>query len=100
MNTMLIREVGATIESLHGQCPVQADGTIGPKKFYFRSRWNQWRIQVGADVHRPEFVYGEPWGNSPGEAGYMPEDVAILMIIKGLEAFKRWEAGDVPESQP
>lgn len=97
MQKIRIKELNASIDWLSGQCPVQAEGVIGDRRFYFRSRWNQWRIQIGDvdPVAKPLFSYGEPWGDEPGEAGYMPEDTAIVMIIRGLDAYKIWEDQDV-----
>lgn len=92
MENFILRDVNARVKWLSGNCPVQAEGSIGKKRFYFRSRWNQWQISVGTvdPIIKPEFVYGEPWGKEPGDAGYMPNDTAIMMMIKGLELYKEW----------
>lgn len=98
MREILLRDLKARITMLGGQCPVQAEGTVGSKRFYFRSRWEQWSLHIGDDpIYNPEFVYGEPWGKTPGDAGYMPEDEAIAMIARGLDAYKTWEGNGVRE---
>lgn len=100
MQRIRIRELNASIEWLSGQCPVQAEGVIGGRKFYFRARWNKWSVSIGDDpVGNPEFFYSEPWGDEPGEAGYMPEDTAIVMIIRGLDAYRAWEGENVQEGK-
>lgn len=89
MQKIRIKELNASIEWLSGQCPVQAEGDIGGKKFYFRARWNKWSVAIGDNpVGKPEFIYSESWGNTPGEAGYMTEDESIVAIIRGLDAYK------------
>lgn len=92
MEGLRLPEINATIEDLGGYCPVQGGGKMGKYRFYFRSRWNKWTISIGEidPVCKPVFIYSEPWGEEPGAAGYMSEEEAILMIIKGLEVFKQW----------
>lgn len=41
------------IDSLGGNCPVQADGFIDGEPFYFRSRGQHWSIEIGpGNTHR------------------------------------------------
>ena len=83
MRNVLLRDVNATLDYLEGQCPV-----VG--------RWNQWQLVVG-DSRRPQFLYGEPCGDAPGDAGYLEEREAVLMIVRGLEAYRAWEGTNVQE---
>lgn len=99
MKSALIRQLGATVENLYGQCPLQGEGTVGTKRFYFRARWNQWTIQVGDDPWKPDFVYAEPWGAEPGVAGYMTEEEGLLVICRGLEHYAVWRESRVQEGQ-
>lgn len=70
------------IERIGGLCPVQAEGTIGGKPFYFRARHQQWSLSIGgADViMEPEWHTSQPWGNGPFDAGYMPVEDAAAII--------------------
>lgn len=68
------------IDYIGGNCPVQAEGTIAGKPFYFRARGDHWSIRIGDDPHRYgvnlDFIHDEDYGESPYEAGWMPlEDV-------------------------
>lgn len=94
---------GIVIDWLDGNCPVQAEGTIDGRRFYFRARGEHWSIEVhpAADLaagylewpsHGSEvpgyFEYRERWGNGPYEAGWMPDDIAVQMIAKGAELYR------------
>jgi hypothetical protein len=64
------------IRYLGGNCPVQGEGTINGKKFYFRARGEHWSLGVGADpVGEPEWYHEKPYGVWP-DAGWMPLDEA------------------------
>lgn len=81
------------IESIGGECPVQAEGTIYRHPFYFRARGDQWSIGVGGDpVSSPIWDRREPWGLWP-EAGYMPHDVVEDYIHESAAMFRRWLLG-------
>ena len=51
------------IESIGGQCPVQAEGTIDGKPFYFRARNAYWSIGIGGEdvVCSPEWYFDAPY---------------------------------------
>ena len=69
------------INWLGGNCPVQAEGTICGKPFYFRSRGEHWSIGIGGEpVREPEWEREEEWGDGPFAAGWMPEDEARRII--------------------
>ena len=69
------------IESIGGNCPVQADGTIDGHKFYFRARGD--RLQM--HVHRFDVFADDAWffeqryRESP-DAGYISNDLALAWI--------------------
>lgn len=77
------------ISWLGGNCPVQAEGTINGKAFYFRARGEHWSIGIGGDpVGDPEWECCEPYGSWP-DAGWMTEDEARGFIA---DAAARYEA--------
>lgn len=76
------------IDYIYGACPVQAEGTIDGKEFYFRARWDSWSIGIGGDaVMCPEWSYMESYGDSPGAAGWMPKYEAIAFIAKAVKLY-------------
>lgn len=73
------------IRWIGGNCPVQAEGTVGGQEFYFRARGDSWSIGIGGDVVLdPEWGYEEDWGDGPYDAGWMPQHVALQMIGKAV----------------
>lgn len=60
------------IDSYGGNCPVQAEGTVNGKPFYFRARGEHWSMRIGgADViGDPEWRHEQEYGPWP-EAGWM-----------------------------
>lgn len=83
------------IEVLGGSCPVQAEGTIDGKRFYFRARGNRWSLAVhptcdGDFLSWPDgwWEHWENWGDDPYAAGWMPEDVAREKIGYGAELYR------------
>jgi hypothetical protein len=76
------------IEMIGGSCPVQAEGTIDGREFYFRARGGAWRLNIGGDVVcDPEWSHHEPYGDSPFAAGWMSEDDARFFIRKAAELY-------------
>ena len=69
------------IELMGGNCPVQAEGTVGGKEFYFRARGCHWRLCIGgADpVGSPEWEHAEWYGQWP-DAGWMTEEEAEAFL--------------------
>ena len=69
------------IKRLGGKCPVQAEGTIDGKDFYFRARGNRWSIGIGGEpVGDPEWYHDQPYGDEPFAAGWMDESEAVDFI--------------------
>lgn len=88
---------GVLIDWLGGNCPVQAEGSIDGRRFYFRARGEHWSIAVHPTAtdeyeHWPrdaaEWRHEEEWGDGPYAAGWMPEDVAREMIAKGAGLYR------------
>lgn len=77
------------IRWIGGNCPVQAEGSVGGYEFYFRARGARWSMSIGGEdvVMDPAFYHEEEWGTGPFDAGWMPEDVALQMIGKSAKIF-------------
>lgn len=81
---------GIEIDGLGGNCPVQAEGHIDGKPFYFRARGERWQIGIGgADtILEPEWYHEEPYGSLPFEAGWMDEEEASAFIVKAAGLYR------------
>jgi len=80
---------GLTITRLGGNCPVQAEGVVDGEPFYFRARWEHWRLEIGNPSLDPEWSYQERYGDSPYAAGWMNEDEARAFIAQAVERWRR-----------
>ena len=50
------------IDMLGGNCPVQAEGTIDGRPFYFRARGQSWSMGIGGDVvGDPDWYMKQIW---------------------------------------
>lgn len=79
---------------LGGNCPVQAEGTVGGKKFYFRARYGHWSLSIGDDpVPSPEWYYEEEYGTEPFDAGWMSEDEVRAFIAKAVGLYEAANKG-------
>ena len=82
-----------TIGWLGGNCPVQAEGTIGGEPFYFRARGDRWTIAIGGDVidntvgrgaaDKPSWFYEEEYSG----AGWMTEAEARAFIEDAAQRY-------------
>jgi hypothetical protein len=88
---------GLLIDWLGGNCPVQAEGTVDGRPFYFRARGQRWSLEVADETgrldywHSPDsrsWFYQEPWGEGDYAAGWMPESDARDMIDKGVAIWR------------
>jgi len=77
------------IETIGGNCPLQAEGTIDGVPFYFRARGRRWAMSIGKDPvgilstieSKPNEWFAEcTWGHDRFAAGWMPEDEARRLI--------------------
>ncbi len=76
------------IAYIGGNCPVQSEGEIGDKLFYFRARHEHWSLGIGGDpVLYPEWYHEEEWGEGPHDAGWMPQHVALAMMAKAFALY-------------
>lgn len=77
------------IDQLGGNCPVQAEGTIGGQPFYFRARGEHWSFGVGADpVGEPDWYHEEEYPGGKYAAGWMSEDEARAFIDKAAQLYR------------
>lgn len=79
------------IQSIGGNCPVQAEGRINGEPFYFRARGRWWSLSVGGSdvVGDPQWYHEEPWGEDPYSAGWMDESEARRLIDVGVNLYRR-----------
>lgn len=74
------------MESLGGACPTQATGYVDGVEFYFRSRWDSWRMSVGGDpVTTPEFSTK----GYDDAAGWLSDWEAIPYILYGASRYAK-----------
>lgn len=86
---------------LGGNCPVQAEGTIGGLPFYFRARGEDWSFSVakaadgdpvGVFMGEPGFYYEEEYPGGEFAAGWMEEDEARTFIAKAADLYRAYLA--------
>ena len=77
------------IDTIYGNCPVQAEGAIDGEPFYFRARGEHWSMSIGGDdvVGEPDWYYDEDYGRGPFVAGWMSVEEAKLFIE---QAARQW----------
>lgn len=77
------------IDWIGGNCPVQAEGTVNGKPFYFRARGAHWSMSIGGEdvVGDPEWSHEEDYGDSAFAAGWMPESEARGFIAKAASLY-------------
>ena len=78
------------IDTLGGNCPVQAEGFFDSKAFYFRARHAAWQFCVGP---KEQPWCCDEWGierdyGTGEDAGWMPRHAAIGFICDGVEAYR------------
>ena len=76
------------IETIGGNCPVQAEGLIDGFGFYFRARGQQWSMEI-YDGTEGGWYYTEPYGEVQYEAGWMEMEEAREFIQQAAERFHR-----------
>lgn len=57
---MLQTDSNIVFDTIGGQCPVQAEGTIDGHGFYFRARGESWSIQVN-NIQKSHSFDGDNW---------------------------------------
>ena len=78
------------IDWMAGNCPVQAEGTIDGKPFYFRARHEHWSFHVGGDViSRPEWGIRERYSDEEYAAGWMTQYEALGFIAHAVGLYAK-----------
>ena len=91
-------DLDLSIDCLGGYCPVQGEGTVNGKPFYFRARGEWWRIGIGGEpIGSPEWDCGARFGQWP-DAGWMTEEEAKGFIEKAARRYADGlPGGDIAE---
>lgn len=80
------------LEDLSGWAPVQAEGRVDGRYFYFRARGSYWRLELGGNrtgTRSPRWWYEEAWETATGfGAGYLTDDEAIRCILKAVDIYR------------
>ena len=91
------------IDSIGGNCPVQADGSINGFPFYFRARGDQWTLSIAHKESRDPvdvscgfaegWRYREAYGEEDSfDAGWMEHEEALKFIHEAAEVFHKEKA--------
>ena len=84
-------EAGIAIDTFGGNCPVQMDGTIDGKCFYFRARGAHWSFGVGEDpgdaIDGTLFYHDQEYGEWP-DAGWMTRVEAAGFVLAAAELWR------------
>lgn len=77
------------ITMIGGQCPVQAEGTILGRPFYFRARGCHYTISIGGDdpMEDPHWRKRVRWGAGDWDAGYITESVTRDLITHAADQY-------------
>lgn len=86
-------EARIEIDWIGGNCPVQAEGRIDGRGFYFRARGESWSLELAeegepVDYEGSAWSHEEEWGDGPYAAGWMPEKTAREMIAKAAQLWR------------
>ena len=95
------RTLGIEIDTIGGNCPVQAEGRFDSKAFYFRARHDFWSFEVGPKEtpwHCEEWEMEGDYGTGE-EAGWMPMHDALTLICDCVEAYRAEHAAPAGEGQ-
>ena len=101
MNEMIGDDMILVIDSLGGNCPVQAEGVIDGKLFYFRSRGSAWSFSVDEKdpvCDDPEWEHQEDYGTWP-DAGWITEDQAREFIAKAAGLYRASQQSEIVEGK-
>lgn len=80
-----------------GNCPVQAEGFVDGRPFYFRARGDGWEFWVGEPWTAEAFTISGPYGRWP-DAGWMPIEAALAYIAASIHAY--WHYGCDTDGSP
>ena len=91
-------DVEVHVEFLGGNCPVQGEGTVDGKPFYFRARGESWSMSIGGPdvVGAPEWYWEEDYGTGPFDAGWMRDEEAEGFLRAAAVRWRNGEKGMTP----
>lgn len=82
---------GAALDSIGGNCPVQAEGDVDGQRFYFRARYDEWQFHVApsddAIFADPTFYIERDYGGG-FDAGWMPKHEALGFIVASIAEYR------------
>jgi hypothetical protein len=89
---------------LSGWTPVQAEGRLDGRYFYFRARGSYWRFEWGGNekwTRSPRWWHEECWPSVTGfEAGYMSDEEAVSCILKAIDLFRNGDNSHFQQDHP
>lgn len=88
------------IDEIYGHAPVQADGRIDGRVFYFRARGDEWEIEVSQNAKSADdygdpvweqgvWTYAEKYPGGEYAASWMEHDEARRLIHLAAEAYAK-----------
>jgi hypothetical protein len=82
------------IDWIGGNCPVQSEGTVDGKPYYFRARGEHWSMGIGGDpVGEPEWYWREKYSDDDFVAGWMTEEEAVHFINQAAADYAAGKRG-------
>ena len=87
---------GILFEGIEGYAPVQVEGSIDGKRFYFRARFNAWSLSIhetapGEYQTWPDdqlWEYAEFYGESGYDASHTPDEDVLAAILKAAGEYR------------
>lgn len=86
---------GVEIDDIGGMCPVQAEGRVDGKAFYFRARGEKWSLSIAeADpIGHPEWIHQAIYGDGDAfAAGWMSEEEALDFLHGAIALYRAEQA--------
>jgi hypothetical protein len=87
-----VTATGAKIFTHGGNCPVQIEGEVDGKAFYFRARGQHWQFHVadreGLIFDKPLLFIDRLYNDEPYEAGWMPLHEAMGFVVEGIGIYR------------
>lgn len=87
---------GMILDWCNGFCPVQAEGTVDGRAFYFRARGEHWQFHVSKDAtHRfvnDLFYCDIEWPEGPYMAGWMSPIDVLKCLHLGVALYRQQES--------
>ena len=89
------------IETIYGNCPVQAEGRIAGRPFYFRARCEGWSFSVGEEpVGNPDWGHYADYDGEPFAAGWIDDDEARAFIEEAAALYRASPEADTSTQEP